>query len=301
MTLKNILFLAPETPSDAFTATGVLANIIEQEPEARITIVSHPDYLDFYRNAPARLEFLTYSDLSHWRQRMHLAGQVLGRFYHRIIAMGDFRVPYFLWAKHRHVFEFPTGLYRLPHLYQADTDTPPVLWLNDKKHLPLPENLAANAPLIVVSPGEAGRAHWNGKLYAELAWRLSNADESFANAHMIVLAKTQESDPLAAAIVADIEKNIPAGQRTILTGLSYTKQLALLQRASVVLGADQLVARMAACAQAPLVVRLDASGQAPPLCPYNFYAGTLAADLASFIAAELSKPATDSGLSATPD
>ena len=82
MALKNILFLAPETPLDAFTATGVLANIIEQEPEARITIVSHPDYLDFYRNAPARLEFLTYSDLSHWRQRMHLAGQVLGRFYH---------------------------------------------------------------------------------------------------------------------------------------------------------------------------------------------------------------------------
>jgi ADP-heptose:LPS heptosyltransferase len=300
MALKNILFLAPENPLDAFTATGVLANIIEQEPEARLTIVSRFDCLDFYQNAPARLEFLTYRDLSHWRERMALASQVLGRFYHRIIAMGDFRVPYILWAKHRHVFEFASGAYRLPHLYQSDTQTPPVLWLDDRKHVPLPENLAANAPLIVVSPGEAGRAQWNGKLYAELAWRLSNADEAFANAHMIVLAKTEENDDLSASIVADIEKNIPAGQRTILTGLSYTKQVALLQRASVVLGADQLTARMAATVQAPLVVRLDAAGHAPPLCPYNLYAGTLASDLASFIATELSKPATDSGLSVTP-
>ncbi|MDC0433209.1 hypothetical protein OAL88_00840, partial [bacterium] len=60
MASHNILFLAPESRLDAFTATGVLDALIKREPEARITIVCHPHYVQFYENAPAEISFLVF-------------------------------------------------------------------------------------------------------------------------------------------------------------------------------------------------------------------------------------------------
>jgi ADP-heptose:LPS heptosyltransferase len=298
MASQNILFLAPDSRLDAFNATGVLNALIKREPEAHITIVCHPNYVQFYENAPAKVSFLAFDDLSKWRQRAQLASLLLGRVYHRIVALGDSRLPYFLWAKHRHIFTFQPDAYRLPDLHQPEINNPATLWGNDRRHLPLPETLAADAPLIVVAPGEAGRAQWGGKLYAELAWRLATAHESYSTAHMVVLANSDERDPQVSAIVEAIEKNIPPGQRSVLTDLAFSKKIALLQRARVMVGTDRLYARMAVQAGTPIVVRFDASGQAPANCPYNLYGGTQATDLASFLAEEFAKAATDDGLSA---
>ncbi|MFW2436713.1 MAG: hypothetical protein ACN4FJ_02510 [Parvibaculales bacterium] len=298
MASHNILFLAPESRLDAFTATGVLDALIKREPEAHITIVCHPHYVQFYENAPAEISFLVFDDVSKWRQRARLAGLLLGRVYHRIVALGDFRLPYFLWAKHRHIFTFQPDAYRLPDLHRPESNNPATLWGDDRRHLPLPETLANDAPLIVVAPGEAERAQWNGKLYAELAWRLATAHESYRNAHMVVLRNSDEADPLVSATVEAIEKNIPPGQRSVLTDIAFSKKIALLQRAQVMVGTDRLYARMAVQAGTPIVVRFDASGQAPENCPYNLYGGTQATDLALFLAEEFAKAATDGGLSA---
>ncbi len=302
MATKNILFLAPQSRLDAFTATGVLNAVIQAEPDAHVTIICHPDFVEFYQNAPATISFLAFDGLSNglsqWRQRWRLSGQLLGRVYHRIVSLGDFRLPYFLWAKHRHIFTFQPDTYFLPNLHQPEAMLSATLWADDKRHLPLPETLAAQAQIIVVAPGEAARAQWTGKLYSELAWRLATTYEPYADLHMVVLAKSNERDPLVTSIVEEIERNIPAGQRSIFTDLSYSKQIALMQRARVMIGTDRLYARMAVRAKTPIVVRFDASGQAPANCPYNLYGGTQAADLASFLAGEFSKAQTGEGLSA---
>ncbi len=305
MASRNILFLLPRHRRDAFTATATLGNIIEEDPKATITLIGHPEHFVFYEDAPAQLRFLPYDDLTRFGQKLSLAGQTLGRIYHRIVAMGNDRLPYFLWAKHRHLVTFQPDSFALPHLFYEDENgaeflCPPVLWSGEKRHLPLPDTLADDAPLIVVTPGEAARAQWTGKLYAELAWRLSDTDETLANAHMVVLGDGA-GDPQAAEIVADIEKNIPAGQRTIMRDLPFNKQVVLMQRARVVLGSDRLMARVAAAAGAPLIILFDQHGETPetaqPGRPYSLYSGVQAVDLAAFLASELAKPATSGDLS----
>ena len=305
MASRTILFLAPQDRLDAFTATSALANLLAEEPEALITIVGHKDSFMFYQDAPARLRFLPYEDLTQLRQQVHLAGQTLGRMYHRVVAFERTRLPYFLWARHRHIIEIIPHGYVMPHLFDEteggdDVLCAPVLWGNDKRHLPLPDNLADDAPLIVVAPHEAARAQWTGKLYAELAWRLSDTHSALAPAHMIVLSQSNSKDTAATTIVADIAANIPAGQRSILTDLAFAKQVALMQRARVFLGTDRLLARVAAAAGTPHIIRFDQAGEAandPAGRPYSLYTGAQAVDLAAFLAAELAKAATSTDLS----
>jgi ADP-heptose:LPS heptosyltransferase len=305
MASRTILFLAPQERLDAFTATSALANLLAEEPEAMITIVGHEDSFSFYQDAPARLRFLAYNDLTKRRQQLHLAGQTLGRLYHRVVAFERTRLPYFLWARHRHIIDIVSHGYMMPHLFDEtesgdDVACSPVLWSNDKRHLPLPENLADDTPLIVVAPHEAARAQWTGKLYAELAWRLSDTHPALGQAHIIVLAQSTTKDAAATAIVADIAANIPAGQRSILTDLAFAKQVALMQRARVFLGTDRLMARVAAAAGTPHIIRFDQAGEAaddPVGRPYSLYTGAQAVDLAAFLAAEIAKSATSAELS----
>lgn len=308
MASRNVLFLTPHDRLDAFTATSALANVLAEEPEATITIVGHEDSFAFYQDAPTSLRFLPYEDLTKLSQKLHLAGHILGRPYHRVVAFESARLPYFLWARHRHIIDIVRHSYFMPHLFDEieggeEVLCPPVLWGNDKRHLPLPENLADDAPLIVVAPGEASRAQWTGKLYAELAWRLSDTHPTFAQAHMIVLAQSKSKDHEATKIVADIAANIPAGQRSVLTDLAFAKQVALMQRARVCLGTDRLMARVAVAAGTPHVIRFDQAGEADEQSagrPYSLYTGVQAVDLAAFLAAELAKAATSTELSDSP-
>ena len=279
---KNLLIVAPNR-LDAFTATGVLADMLRAEPTIEVEIICRDSDRAYFENAPGRLSFLTYSQAV--PPRFQLMLKTLGRTWHRIVSLTPLRLPFLLWARHRHSFRFHSGTYALPSLFRPERATPPHIWTPEKIHVALPETLAPHTPMIVFATQESGRADWDWRHYAELAWRLADGVEPLKNAHIVVLAST------ACSVARGLSDNLPAGQITWLPDLSFAKTATVLRRARLVLGTDRLVARMAPYASGGLVLRLDRSESPQKGRPYGLYTGHDAAQVASYIAGALPQAA----------
>lgn len=304
MIVRKILFLAPENSSDAFTSTGVLQAIIAHQPDALVELVTREAFVPFYQHAPARLRFHLLGDndrpsplsarlLMRWSTRfsacLSLMRVAMGRRWHRVVSFRTGRVgglPNLLWARHRHIFHHYEEHYNLPDPYQPENRLHPAIWTDERPYLPLPEILTAQTRLLVFAPNEATLSGWDAKLYAELAWRLVDSDSALHGAHVVIMSDQQ--CPIAQAI-AD---NIPAGQRTMLRDLPYSKCVALMRRACLLVGTDRLAACMAPCAGTGLVVRLATYARTLKGRPYAIYSGTQADELAHYLVTETVKRGT---------
>ena len=283
MSLRKNLLMVPPNRLDAFTATGVLADMLQAEPSMEVEIICRESDVVYFEHAPGRLHFLTHAQDR--PPRFSLLLQTLGRNWHRIVSLTQWRLPFLLWAQHRHNFRFSSGAYALPSLFRPERATPPHIWAPEKTHIPLPETLTPQTPLLVFATQESGRADWDWRHYAELAWRLADGVEPLKNAHIVVLAST------ACSVARGLSDNLPAGQITWLPDLSFAKTATVLRRARLVLGTDRLVARMAPYASGGLVLRLDRSESAQKGRPYGLYTGHDAAQVASYIAGALPQAA----------
>jgi len=281
MSLRKNLLLVPSNRLDAFTATGVLADMLKAEPSVEVEIICRESDVVYFENAPGRMSFITHNkDVP---PRFSLMLKTLGRTWHRIVSLTNLRLPFLLWAQHRHSFKFTAGAYALPSLFRPDRATPPHIWGPEKIHLPLPETLTPLTPLVVFATQESGRADWDWRHYAELAWRLADSVPQLANAHIVVLSSKD------CRVAQGLVDNLPAGQITCLPDLPYAKTAALLRRAKMVLGTDRLVARMAPYASCGLVLRLDRAETLETGRPYGLYTGHDAGQVASYIGGALPK------------
>jgi hypothetical protein len=275
MAAQKNLILMPANRLDAFAATGVLADVLRAEPGVVNEIICHETMVPFFQDAPGQMRFVTYSD--DYGPGLAVMMQALGRRWNRVISLTQQKLPFLVWARHRHVFTYTPESYALPSLLAPQRAAAPHIWMPDKLHLALPETLAPDTPLVVFTTGENQRADWSYRHYAELAWRLAESVPELANAHIVVSA--QQGCPLAGALMA----NLPAGQITRLDDLSFAKQAGLMRRAHLVIGSDRLAARVAPYAGARLVLRLDRTETQAPGRPYGLYTGHDAAQVAQYI------------------
>lgn len=277
---SNLIILPPDR-LDAFTATGVLAELLAFEAARPVHIVTHEDFVPFFADAPASLRFITHRRDNGKMPTMRLLGEAMGHNWHRVISLTTTRLPFLLWARHRHHYRFASGGYALPALFASGKLRPPHIWTPDKLHLALPETLAPNAPLIVLALSENGRAVWDWRHYAELIWRLSDSVAALNNAHIVVLS--QRDCPLADSLMA----KIPPGQISRFDDLPFAKQAGLMRRASLSIGTDRLAMRMAASLGNALVLRLDREDAVDEGRPYGLYVGQDAAEVARYVGRHL--------------
>ena len=280
---SNLLILPPDR-LDAFTATGVAAELLAFEPDRPVHIVGHEDFVPLFQDAPGRLRFITHDRVNGMMPPLRLLSEVMGHNWNRVISLAPTRLPFLLWAHHRHHYRFESGGYALPALFaspQSGTFRPPHIWTPDKMHLALPETLAPHTPLVVLALAESGRALWEWRHYAELIWRLSDSVARLKKAHIVVLSKK------GCETAADLVSNIPAGQISHFDDLPFAKQGGLMRRARLLIGTDRLAARMAASVATPLVLRFDRENVAAQGRPYGLYVGQDAVEVARFVGAHL--------------
>lgn len=281
MAARKNLILMPTNRLDAFAATGVLADIMRAEPGVVNDIICHERLVPFFQDAPGQMRFITYLD--DYGPGLSVMMQTMGRRWHRVVSLTQQKLPFLLWAKHRHAFSYAPEGYALPSLISSQRAAAPHIWVPDKLHLALPETLSPQTPLVVFATGENSRADWDYRHYAELAWRLAESVPMLAEAHIVVLA--QKNCPLAGALMA----NLPAGQISRFDDLSYAKQAGLMRRALLLIGTDRLAARMAPYAGTRLVLRIDRVESKTPGRPYGLYTGHDAAQVAHYIRTSLSQ------------
>lgn len=281
---RKTLLIVPPHRLDAFSATGVLADLLRAEAHVPIEIICRESDVALFQDAPGLLSFIPYKDTA--APGLGLMMQTMGRAWHRIIALAPIRLPFLLWAKHRHFFRYESGSYALPSLLAPGQTTSPHIWVPDRLHLALPETLAPTAPLILFATEETGRADWGWQQYAELSWRLADCVPALKKAHIVVLS------PAGCAIGQALMENIPAGQISRFENLAYAKQAALMRRAAVLAGTDRLAARMAPYAGCALTLRLDRQDITPSGRPYGLYIGHDPNEVAAYIQEALPQTAT---------
>lgn len=274
---RNLLILPPDR-LDAFTATGVLAELSAFEPARNVDIIAHNSQVPFFENAPTNVHFITHDNLSGIMPPLKMMGAVMGRNWHRIISLAPTRLPFLLWAKHRHIYRFEPGSYALPALFAEGKMRPPHMFMPDKQYLALPETLAPTAPVVVFALGESGRASWGWQQYAELAWRLAETVPHLKAAHIVVVSRT------GCPIAGPLMDNIPAGQISRFDDLNFVKSGVLLRRAGLLVGTDRLMARMASSLGTDVVLRLDGEDNNMRGRPYGLYVGQDVAQVAQYIA-----------------
>ena len=284
MAPRSNLIILPPNRLDAFTATGVAAELLAFEPDRPVHIVTHEEFVPLFQDAPGRLRFITHDRANGTMAPLRLLSEVMGHNWNRVISLAPTRLPFLLWAHHRHHYRFESGSYALPALFaspQSGTFRPPHIWTPDKMHLALPETLAPNTPLVVLALAESGRAAWEWRHYAELIWRLSDSVAPLKKAHIVVLSEK------GCEMAANLVSNIPAGQISHFDDLSFAKQGGLMRRARLLIGTDRLATRMAASVGAPLVLRLDRDNLAAQGRPYGLYVGQDAVEVARYVDAHL--------------
>jgi ADP-heptose:LPS heptosyltransferase len=277
---SNLIILPPDR-LDAFTATGVLAELLAFEAARPVHIVTHEDFVPFFADAPASLRFITHRRDNGKMTTMRLLSEAMGHNWHRVISLTATRLPFLLWARHRHHYRFTSGSYALPALFANGKFRPPHIWTPDKLHLALPETLAPDTPLIVLALSEDGRAVWDWRHYAELIWRLSDSVAALQHAHIVVLSHRD------CALADSLMEKIPPGQISRFDDLPFAKQAGLMRRARLVIGTDRLAMRMAASLGTALVLRLDRDDTADAGRPYGQYIGRDAAEVARYVGRHL--------------
>lgn len=274
---RKTLLIVPPHRLDAFSATGVLADLLRAEAHVPVEIICRESDVALFQAAPGALSFIPYKDDA--APGFGLMTQTMGRAWHRIIALTPIRLPFLLWAKHRHFFRYEAGCYALPSLLKPGQTVSPYIWVPDRLHLALPQTLAPTAPLILFATEESGRADWGWQQYAELSWRLADCIPALQKAHIVVLS------PAGCPIAQTLMENIPAGQISRFENLAYAKQAALMRRAAVLVGTDRLAARMAPYAGCALTLRLDRHDITPSGRPYGLYIGHDPQEVAAYIQA----------------
>ena len=277
---SNLIILPPDR-LDAFTATGVLAELLAFEAARPVYIVTHEDFVPFFADASAQLRFITHRRENGKMSTMRLLGEAMGHNWNRVISLTATRLPFLLWARHRHHYRFAAGGYALPALFAKGKLRPPHIWTPDKLHLALPETLAPDTPLVVLALSENGRAVWDWRHYAELIWRLSDSIDALQQAHIVVLAHRD------CALAESLMEKIPPGQISRFDDLPFAKRGGLMRRARLVIGTDRLAMRMAASLGTALVLRLDRDETADEGRPYGLYIGQDAAEVARYVGRHL--------------
>lgn len=288
---RKTLLIVPPHRLDAFAATGVLADLLRAEPHIAVEIICRESDVVCFQDAPGILKFITYADAGTPGPMLML--QTMGRAWHRIVALTPVRLPFLLWAKHRHFFRFTRGAYALPSIFAAGQIAQPTIWIPDRLHLGLPETLAPTAPLVVFATQESGRTDWGWRHYAELAWRLADQVPVLKQAHIVLLS------PADCPVADGLMDNIPAGQISRFSNLAYGKQAALMRRAAVTLGTDRLVSRMAPYAGCGLTLRLDHADSGQSGRPYGLYIGQDPNEVAAYIQEALPQAVTNPPVSDT--
>ena len=190
-----------------------------------VHIVTHEDFVPFFADAPAQLRFITHRRENGKMSTMRLLGEAMGHNWNRVISLTATRLPFLLWARHRHLYRFAAGGYALPALFANDKLRPPHIWTPDKLHLALPETLAPDTPLVVLALSENSRTVWDWRHYAELIWRLSDSIDALQQAHIVVLAHRD------CALADSLMEKIPPGQISRFDDLPFAKQGGLMRRA----------------------------------------------------------------------
>lgn len=264
-----ILFITASRIGDAVLSSGLLAKLVNETPNARVTVAAGPAAAPLFRDTPGleRLIVLEKRPFAgHWVQLwrrtrrtrwgvvVDLRGSKLSSFLKRRRRA--------VWAPRPSVLDPEHKVVEAARLLGLADDPPaPFLFTSaetEAQAQALIDGLPGVGPVLALGPGATWRGKaWPSDRFARLALRLMATGEPFAQGRIVVLGG--EDDRAAAEA---IRRALPRGTVTDLTGRADLLVIhALLKRVRLFVGNDSGLAHLSAAAGAPTLALFGPSDE----------------------------------------
>jgi ADP-heptose:LPS heptosyltransferase len=249
----RILFITSTRVGDAILSTGLLARLIEDHPDARVTIACGPAAAPLFEAVP-NLDRVVVLDKMvgslHW---LMLWSACVGRVWDILVDLRGSPMFFLLAARRRRrIGRGRATLHRVRQLAEVldlgDAPPAPRLWIADAHRQAARRLIPDGPPVLAVGPTANWPAKmWPAERFAELIERLTADDGILPGARVAIFGRDDER-PLALHLI----EAIPEARRIDLAGhLDLLEAFACLQRCAFYVGNDSGLMHLTAASDIP--------------------------------------------------
>jgi ADP-heptose:LPS heptosyltransferase len=248
----RILFITASRIGDAVLSSGLLGQMAERYPDARITVACGPAAAPLFEAVPNLEWVIALEKRSFGRHWLHLWRECFPNRWQAVIDLRNSAVPYFLFARERyskcknvdgmHVVE------QMGKVLKLDQPPAPRLWTAPEHWQAAERWLPPGGQVLAVAPVANWRGkQWRAARFVELIRRLTAPDGILPGARVAVFGSAADRIQAQAVIAS-----IPAGLRIdFVGGPDLLTALACLRRCSFFVGNDSGTMHLAAAAGIP--------------------------------------------------
>src|SRR5579872_4422171 len=248
-----VLFVAPESVSEAVLASGLLKKLHDEAPNPRFTIIANRHVAPLYADMPKVDRIIVTERKSSGRRWFGVMGPVRAQRWALVVDMPSGVITGRLRPKgkalRRSHDEPAHKLIEAARLMRLEEDPPaPYLFVSAETEAKAARLTAGTAPILAIAP----TAEWVGKAwpierFAEVTRRLLAPGGAFAGGRLMILGDTgdtHEVDPVKSTAPRDLVIDF-VGKGELLT------VYAALKRVRLFIGNDNGFSQLAAAAGAP--------------------------------------------------
>jgi ADP-heptose:LPS heptosyltransferase len=248
-----VLFVAPESVSEAVLASGLLKKLHDEAPNPRFTIVANRQVAPLYRDMPKVEQIMVTERKASGRRWFGLMGPVRAQRWALVVDLPSGLITGRLRPKgkalRRSHDEPAHRLIEAARLMRLeDEPPPPYLFVSEETEAKAAKLTAGEAPILAIAP----TAEWVGKAwpmerFAEVTRRLLAPNGLFAGGRLMILG-----DKADAHEVESVRSTAPRDQMIDFVGKGdLLTAFAALSRARLFIGNDTGFTQLAAAAGAP--------------------------------------------------
>lgn len=249
--VASVLFIAPADLGETVLATGALAHVLRDGD--RLTVMCAPEARALFRGLSQTVRVIPLAQRAGIGSWLGLAWQSLGRPFDLVLDTLGAPAAYAIAAKRRLVRSAPQTLRHFVEdvsaLVGAERVLAPVIALDDVARSAAAALAPDAAPLLVLAPGGAREAkRWPRDRFAAVARRLS--DGNLSGARIAVIGAAPRDAEITRAIVSSLDAD---GVSALDLGAApnLLTAAALMERATLVIGNDNVLSHIAAAMGAP--------------------------------------------------
>lgn len=249
----RVLFVTSNRLGDAVLSTAVLARILDDRPDARVTVACGPVAAALFAAAPHVDRVIAWRKEKAGRHWLRLWSDVVGTRWDRVVDMRGSALAWTLRAGERWIYRTPCGdAHRLEQMASALGLKPPLeprLWIGAADRKTAEDILGEDTrPILAVTPAANWPPKaWPAERFADLVGRLTGEGGALAGARILVAGGPGERD-----LTAPVLEAVPQDRRIDLVDRVPLMALAAaFERCRLVVANDSGLMHLAAASGAP--------------------------------------------------
>ncbi len=249
----RILFLTSTRVGDAILSTGLLAKLIAEHPDARITVACGPAAEPLFEGVPNLERIIVLDKMMYSLHWVGMWGATVGTFWDVLVDLRNTPMTYLMAASRRYrLIRSEDVGHRITLLASfmgiAGEPPSPKVWLTPESIKAAETLIPEGAPVLAIGP----TANWSAKMwgagsFVELIERLTGPEGILPGARVAIFGRDDER-PMALRVI----DSIPEARRIDLVGhLDLLSAGACIKRADFYVGNDSGLMHLAAAMDTP--------------------------------------------------